>query len=71
MMHNVKLVQLDVQELYMAEGQVEIVQIYVQLELHYKPIKIAWMYVQQDLYEGHANILLEYFKYVAVEQIAL
>lgn len=57
-MHNVKLVQLDVQELYMAEGQVEIVRIYVQLELHDKPIKIAWIYVQQDLHEGHINILL-------------
>lgn len=55
----------------MAEGQVKIVRIYVQLELHYEPIKIAWIYVQQDLYEGHINILLEYFRYVAIEQIEL
>lgn len=51
-MHNV---QLDVQELYMAEGQVEIVRIYVQIYLR----------------EGHTNILLEYFRYVAIEQIEL
>ena len=57
-MHNVKLVPLDAQDLYMAEGQVKIVLIYVQLELQDKPIKIAWIYVQQDLHEGHINILL-------------
>lgn len=34
-------------------------------------VKIARIYVQIYLHEGHVNILLKYFRCVAIEQIEL